>query len=351
MPNDPAPLPIQPDSDNYRALLAELMGPDDELVEQEPPERTAEKEWRAKLEAWDPIRVVGGKFPDDWQSYPDIAEAVGVPLSEFSRWWTPILAGLFARCSDLGPRAGEPELLDYLYQAHGLAPERACVLALEDLAGLLRGPPPPKSIGTPAATKAAEPRSQGLTKQEAAERLEHLRLRAEPFTSYRKLGNQIGAHHEVVRKAIKASPTLSAWAAPDQARFARAAAKPRPKPKNDGKPDHDPKAKVPDRTAPSPLDQAAVREYLERPGHPERWDEFFRGLRASYQVDFLDPDHGRKLRTLETSYHKKVLLKDAKDATERDKAEAMAWFFSLSVADQLSFLFDRDESKTCQPRV
>ena len=62
-----------------------------------------------------------------------------------------------------------------------------------------------------------KPPSDGMSWQEAAERLRELRKQGEPFTSQAKMAKQIGCSSATVNRAIKETPSLQAWAKPKEA--------------------------------------------------------------------------------------------------------------------------------------
>ncbi len=123
----------------------------------------------------------------------------------------------------------------------------------------------------------------GMPWRTAAERMEQLRSKGEPFTSQQMLAKQLGCSSATINKAISNTPSLRNWAE-------RNAAAPRAQSLSDV---------VTDRTAqssvPRPEDDAAIREYLERDLDPaER--AFFNDLSRENQLFFLnDPDKHPKI--------------------------------------------------------
>ena len=123
----------------------------------------------------------------------------------------------------------------------------------------------------------------GMSWQQAAERMQRLRIQGEPFSSQQKLAKQLGCSSGTINKAIKETPSLRIWAE-------RKAASPKAQTLHDV---------VTGCTAqsrePNPEDDAAIREYLERDLDPaER--AFFNGMSREDQLYFLnDPDQHQKI--------------------------------------------------------
>jgi hypothetical protein len=123
----------------------------------------------------------------------------------------------------------------------------------------------------------------GMSCQQAAERMEQLRIQGEPFTSQHKLAKQFGCSSGTINKAIKETLSLRNWAE-------RKSAAPKAQSLYDV---------VTDGTAqssePNPEDEAAIREYLERDLTPNE-RAFFNGLSREHQLYFLnDPDKHQKI--------------------------------------------------------
>jgi hypothetical protein len=150
-------------------------------------------------------------------------------------------------------------------------------------------PEPEPSPNTGEATAAPEsvsrerPDKPSMTWQEAAERLKRLRAQGEPWTSYRKLAEQLACSPSVVYKAIQQTSELHSWAK------RLTAAAPTAQSINDAVTD----SKAQHRE-PNPEDDAAIREYIES-ADPET-KAWFLALSLEEQLDFLDdPDKHRKI--------------------------------------------------------
>jgi hypothetical protein len=121
-----------------------------------------------------------------------------------------------------------------------------------------------------------------LTWQETAKRLERLRSQGEPFTSQGRLAEQFGCSSGTINKAVQKTPSLQAWAK-------QLGATPKAESINDV---------VMDRTAqrrePNPVDDAAVREFIERADSETR--AWFLALSPEDQIEFVnDPDKHQKI--------------------------------------------------------
>jgi hypothetical protein len=123
-------------------------------------------------------------------------------------------------------------------------------------------------------TRPADP--PGLSRREAAERLERLRLQGERWTSYGTMGQRIGCSAATVFKAVKERDELRRWAT-------HPAAAPRAQSLN---------AVLIDSTAqtvhPNPADEAAIREYLEREDLTAEERAFFQDQSREVQLELLD---------------------------------------------------------------
>src|SRR5262249_27773469 len=137
--------------------------------------------------------------------------------------------------------------------------------------------------GQPATPLAAQ--AKQMSWQEAAERMKRLRAQGEPWTSQKKLADQLGCSSATINKAIEKTPELQSWAKP------QTVALPKAQSLNDV---------VMDRTAQGreldPEDEVAIREYLEREDLTPDKRAFFNGLSLEDQLDFLDdPDKHQRI--------------------------------------------------------
>jgi len=120
--------------------------------------------------------------------------------------------------------------------------------------------------------------------QEAADRMERLRIQGKPFTSQHKLAELFGCSSGTINKAIQQTASLHCWAKRQNvaARKARSL--------NDAV-----MGRAAQSTEPDPNDQAAIREYLEGDLTPDERG-FFNGLSLEDQIEFLnDPDKHDKI--------------------------------------------------------
>jgi hypothetical protein len=144
-----------------------------------------------------------------------------------------------------------------------------------------------QQAGTGAKDKgeSTEPESSGMTWPQVAERLVRLMKQGEPWTSQRKMAEQIGCSLWAINKAIKETPDLHKWT---NARSAQEA---------------DPRAQsitevVTDRTSQSreldPTDDLAIREFMEKADPETR--AWFQALSTENQLAYLnDPDKHDKI--------------------------------------------------------
>lgn len=114
----------------------------------------------------------------------------------------------------------------------------------------------------------------GITWQDAAERMERLRKQGVAFTSQRRLAGDFGCSSATINKAIKATPSLQMWAK-------QPIAAPRSQSINDV---------VIDRTSQctetNPEDDAAIREFIENADPETRG--WFQALSEDDQLFHLD---------------------------------------------------------------
>lgn len=131
-----------------------------------------------------------------------------------------------------------------------------------------------------------------MTWQEAATRMKRLKTQGEQFTSQSKLANAFGCSSGTINKAIKKTPSLQAWAKPEGAIAPKAQSL-------SGMKRGEYVDIVTDRTPSSeldPVDDAAIREYLEREDLEPEARAFFNSLSCKDQLDFLDdPDKHQKI--------------------------------------------------------
>jgi hypothetical protein len=123
----------------------------------------------------------------------------------------------------------------------------------------------------------------GMSWQEAAEKLNRLRIQGEPWTSQGKFAKLFGCSSGTVNKAVKNTPALQPWA---WAAKLQNQSVPRAQSINEMVTDNTAQS-----TAPNPVDDAAIREYLERENLEPDERAFFNGLTREHQLFFLnDPD-------------------------------------------------------------
>ena len=193
-------------------------------------------------------------------------------------WWAPPETPKFRTLDE------DPELWDTYPALESL------LHRLEDLFG-----PPAAPVGRELGFPAWEPAGErpephggspsspadndsetGMLWQDARDRLQRLRAQGEPWTSYKKLGKQVGCSPSTVHTAVQNTPSLHSWAKPPTAGTPKAQSI---------------NAVVTDRTAqskePDPADEVAIREYLERDLKPDE-RAWFNSLSRQDQIDFLD---------------------------------------------------------------
>src|SRR5262249_24756181 len=109
-----------------------------------------------------------------------------------------------------------------------------------------------EAAAAPDSVSSERPDKPSMTWQEAAERLKRRCAQGEPWTSYRKLAEQLTCSPSVVYKAIQQTPELHSWAK------RLTAAAPTAQSINDAVTD----SKAQHREL-NPEDDAAIREYIE----------------------------------------------------------------------------------------
>lgn len=159
-------------------------------------------------------------------------------------WWTALMARRFqipATNIDKG----------YLVRPKIINPLEASIDLIEVLRLNTDWPAWPETNLTEIGTPDPGVKASGMSWEEAAKRLEALRLQGEKYTSQSKIAKEIGCSVGLVNKAIHSKPSLQVWARVD----------PTPKAQSINE-------VVTDSTAqnrePNPEDAAAIREYIER---------------------------------------------------------------------------------------
>src|SRR5262249_11917813 len=165
---------------------------------------------------------------------------------------------------------------------------------------------------------------KNLTWQDAAERMTRLRAQGDPWTSQRKIAEQIGCSTTTVNKAIRNTPKLQPWAKPQTATACRAQSL------NDV---------VTDRTAnpdPNPADEAGdaeLRKLMEETTPDERaFLNRIRNAPRDYQWWYIHQPEKARVS------HRKAWKQKIEDDSTRE-----VWFNERTLQDKLDFLDDPGE--------
>ncbi len=145
---------------------------------------------------------------------------------------------------------------------------------------------PSHSTKTPAGAAVTPDQAKpatNVTWQEAAARLERLRVQGEPFSSQQQMAEQIHCSPATINKAIKKTPSLQIWAKPTEDSAPRAQSINEP---------------ILDRTAQSremnPSDEAAIREFIESSEPATK--AWFLALPTEVQLEVIkDPDKHQQI--------------------------------------------------------
>jgi hypothetical protein len=179
------------------------------------------------------------------------------------------------------------------------------------------------------------PADAGMGWEEAAERLERLRVQGEAWPGYREMAKRLdGCSTGTVHKAIRSTPELIAWA--------KRQAAPRAQQSLDNE-KAGTKENVPQQREPDPAEEvtdAELRARFEKAGPEER--AFLNEITgASRQV---------QLWYAQQSAPRRKACREQWAAAIGGDAKAKAWFLGLSVADQLAFFDDPGSCQRALPR-
>jgi hypothetical protein len=184
-----------------------------------------------------------------------------------------------------------------------------------------------------------------MSVEEAAERLNRLRLQGEPFTSQHQLATQVGCSSGTINKAIHSKDELAAWAKPPEA-APRAVGQPRKK-----KPGGADQRAEPDDAEPAvagheadPADAAAEVELRRRieSDHEER--AFVNEMARA------TPEFQQWYLGLGTARARRACWRRWKEWTASDPTGTRTFFFGLDGPAQIAVFDDPDRGQKIPPR-
>jgi hypothetical protein len=194
-----------------------------------------------------------------------------------------------------------------------------------------RNPEPKKSQSPPQAPlRLAEPIAR-MTWQEAAERLERLRVQGDAWTSYEEMRNRLGVRSkQTLHKAVRSTPELTVWA--------KRQAAPRAQQGTDG-PVAD---RTPQNRETDPAGDAAaeLRRVFEEAGPDERaFLHEMAGATREFQLWYVH--QSAKARQQHCQRWKAFAGSDA---------AVRPWFLALSAQDQIAWFDDPGRHQKIMPR-